>query len=356
MLNPDRSVAAGDIVSERPCIPLQRTCSQLGNPQSAVPGNLRGVKLHESHLRGEEDVSAEPRFQLLGPLRVVDSTGREIHPGGFRQKAVLVLLLLAPNRVVSTDALTESLWGERPPSTATPTLHSYVSRLRKLLEPGRRARTEPSVIARYPGGYRLTVGVDELDVSRFQALVAQALASSGQNDPGRARHLLERSLTLWRGEPLAEFAYEPFAQPTIVWLNEAKLAATEALHDIRMDCGEHHQLVPELRRHVDSYRLRERGWRQLMVALYRSGRQADALRAYQQLVRTLNEELGVDPSPESQRLEHAVLQQDPSLDPARQEPLSAPHAPRTTSQPASARGPVRAVGATRATSRSRPTT
>lgn len=240
-------------------------------------------------------------YRILGPLEVVDD-GREVSLGGTKQRAVLACLLLRANQVVSNERLIDELWGDAPPPTAVKTIQVYVSRLRKEL--GDRVGTRPP-------GYILRVDPSELDLDRFEQLVGDARASG----PAEAAEKLREALALWRGSPLAEFAYEPFAQPDIARLEELRLAALEERIDADLGCGRHAQVAGELESLVAEHPLRERLRAQLMLALYRSGRQAEALEAYRNARHTLLEELGLEPSPALQRLEQAILTQDESLEP-----------------------------------------
>jgi DNA-binding SARP family transcriptional activator len=239
-------------------------------------------------------------FRILGPLEVRDGD-RRIHVGGRNRRALLAVLLLHANELVSTERLIDDLYGEQPPKTATQSLHNAVSQLRRLL--GR------DLLATHPAGYVLRVDAEAFDLARFETLVVRAREATG---PGRAE-LLHEALGLWRGDPLADFADEPFAQTEIMRLEEARLAAVEERIDADLTLGRHGELVGDLEALVARNPLRERLRRQLMLALYRSGRQADALAAYQDARRTLVDELGLEPSEELQELERAILRQDAAL-------------------------------------------
>ena len=233
-------------------------------------------------------------FRILGPLEVVEE-GQPIRLGGARQRAVLALLLTRPNQVVSTDRLIDDLWGTDQPKTAANTIQYYVSQLRKLLGADR--------IATRPPGYAIRVEAGELDLERFEAFVERG-------DP----ESLREALALWRGPPLADFAYESFASEEIARLEELRLIALERRIDHDLEGGRHAELVPELERLISEYRLREHLRGQLMLALYRSGRQAEALAVYQAARETLVDELGIEPGTALQQVQHAILQHDPSLD------------------------------------------
>jgi YVTN family beta-propeller protein len=233
-------------------------------------------------------------FRVLGPLEIADN-GRTLPLGTGRQLALVALLLVRRNTVVPTERIVDELWGESPPATAAKIVRNSVSLLRKEL--GNR------LVTRSPG-YLLRVDPDELDADRLEEAVAD----------GRPEALSE-GLALWRGPPLPEVAYCDFARPEIERLEELRLAAIESRIDAALEQGRHAQLVPELEALVRAHPLRERLREQLMLALYRSGRQADALEEYQAARRTLDDELGLDPGPGLQQLERRILNQDPILGP-----------------------------------------
>ena len=242
-------------------------------------------------------------FRILGPLEVVD--GDAVVPlAGVRQRALLALLLLNANQVLSSDRLVEELWGGQSPEAGRAALQVRVSQLRKALGDGGAA-----LITR-PPGYVVRVGRDELDLHRFERLVSEADAA----EPADAATTLREALGLWRGPPLADLAYEPFAQHAIRRLAELHIAALEKRIDADLAFGRHADLVAELEALVAEHPLRERLRSQLMLALYRCGRQADALAVYQNTRRALVEELGIEPSPPLRELEQAILRQDRSLD------------------------------------------
>ncbi len=243
-------------------------------------------------------------FRILGPLEVVEHD-RLLVLGGHKQRALLVILLLHRGEVVSTDRLSDELWGERPPASAAKTVQAYVSNLRRALGAG--------VLATRGHGYVLETARGQLDVDRFEALVDSGRAALREGDAGRASERLREALAWWRGPPLADFAYEPFAQAEAARLEEERLAALEDRIDADLALGRHAALVGELEALVRGHPLRERLQGQLMLALYRSGRQADALDRYQEARRRLTDELGIEPGPELQELERAILNQDPEL-------------------------------------------
>lgn len=233
-------------------------------------------------------------FRILGPLEVVDGD-RPLALGGERQRALLALLLTRANEVVSTDRLIDELWGMRPPKQALNTIQYYISQLRKTLGADR-------IVTRAPG-YMIRVEPDELDLARFERLSQDGSAES-----------LHAALELWRGPALADLAYESFARDEASRLEELRLVVQERRIDADLEGGRTAELVSELERLVAEHPLRERLRGQLMLALYRSGRQAEALAAYQAARSALVEELGIEPGPELQKLERAMLQQDPNLE------------------------------------------
>ena len=233
-------------------------------------------------------------FRILGPLEVIED-GRSLELGGQQQRTLLVLLLLDPNRVVSRDRLIDALWDDDPPETAPKALQVYVSNLRKRLGRDR-------IVTKAPG-YALRVEPGELDVEIFERLV----------DEGGRRRLVE-ALALWRGPPLAEFAHRRFALSENARLEERRVAVLEERIEADLALGRHAELIPELESLVAAHPLRERLRALLMLALYRNGRQAEALEVYQEARRTLVEELGIEPGPELRELHQTILRQDPVLE------------------------------------------
>jgi DNA-binding SARP family transcriptional activator/WD40 repeat protein len=252
-------------------------------------------------------------FRILGPFEVVRS-GESVPLGGTQKRALLALLALHSGEPVSIDRLIDELWGERPPRTAAKTVQVYVSQLRKALG--------SDVIVTREQGYMLAVERDQLDVSRFEALCATGRRALADGDTVRAAERLASALALWRGEPLAEFAYEPFAQRAIARLVEARMAALEDRIDADLALGRQAELISELELLVAANPLRERLRGQLMIALYRAGRQADALGVYRQASELLREELGLEPIRALRELERLILEQDASLDGSRQVPIA----------------------------------
>jgi DNA-binding SARP family transcriptional activator/DNA-binding beta-propeller fold protein YncE len=266
--------------------------------------------------RGDEE-AARIHFGVLGPLEVTRD-GAPIDLGPRKQRAVLAILLLSANRVVPTARLIDDLWGNAPPETARSALQVYIAGLRKALGEGGAALT-----TRAPG-YLLAVDNGALDVDRFVALRDQARASG---DVRRKAALLHEALELWRGVPLAELDGEPFAAAARLHLEELRLGALEERIDADLELGRHAQLVPELDALAADHPYRERLRGQQMLALYRSGRQADALAAYRAAREASVEDLGLEPGPELKALERAMLDQDPRLDAPTVEEAAAVAAP-----------------------------
>ncbi|MFL5931792.1 MAG: BTAD domain-containing putative transcriptional regulator [Gaiellaceae bacterium] len=240
-------------------------------------------------------------LRVLGPLEAHGDNG-PIALGGQKQRALLSLLVLNAGRVVATDRLLDELWGEHPPRTAGTSLQNMVSNLRKALGPER--------VETRPPGYRLVVDEAETDVGRFERLVSQARDLSGEP---RSR-MLSAALSLWRGPPLADFAYETFAQAEIRRLDERRLSALEERIDADLGCGRERELVAELEALVDQQPFRERLRGQYMLALYRAGRQAEALQSYHDARRALVDELGIEPGRPLQDVFARILRHDPTLD------------------------------------------
>ncbi|MDJ0952178.1 MAG: BTAD domain-containing putative transcriptional regulator [Acidimicrobiia bacterium] len=247
-------------------------------------------------------------FKVLGPLDVRGDNGEPIIIRGSRERAILTVLLMAAGDDVADEVLVAAVWGEQGPTDPTAALQTAVSRLRRVLQPDGTA--DASVIERVPSGYRLAVNVEQIDWHRFEQLVADASAAT---DPRRIRDLLREALRMWRGAAYGDVEYEEFAQTEIRRLNELQLQANERLMAARLDLGEHQSGVADLESLVARFPTSETLWRQLMLALYRSGRQADALRTYHR-ARTAMGTVGIEPSGEMRQLEDRMLIQDPDLD------------------------------------------
>jgi DNA-binding SARP family transcriptional activator/predicted negative regulator of RcsB-dependent stress response len=270
-------------------------------------------------------------FRILGPVEVWDGTQR-LGLGGPKPRALLAVLLLRANRVVSTDRLMDELWGEAPP-TARNLIQVYVSRLRHALH-GNRDGSEPErVLVTRPPGYLLRVEPGQLDLERFEALTAQARQATADGDLEGAAERWCAALALWRGPALDGIASEVLRRTAVPRLEEARLVALEERLEVDLRLGRHAELVGELRALVAAYPDRERLCRQLMLALYQSDRQAEALAVYRGMRQALVEELGLEPSPALQELERAILLADPALKP------EGPTAGGALRDPASPRGP-----------------
>ncbi len=257
---------------------------------------------------------------MLGPIEM-RRDGRALDLGGPKQRSLLACLLLHANRVVPRDVLIEALWGESPPAGAPRSLDSHVSRLRGQLVPGRLIRKAP--------GYMLVIEAGELDFDRFEQLVAEGRARLAAGEADAAAESLREALTLWRGPALADLLYEPMgreAEP----LEERRLDATEDRIDADLGRGLDQELVPELEQLAREHPTRERLVGQLMLALYRAGRQSDALAAFGKVRRRLAEELGLEPGSELRSLEQQILRQDTSLAASLSSPVAARPAPRQT--------------------------
>ncbi|MFL5797251.1 MAG: BTAD domain-containing putative transcriptional regulator [Actinomycetota bacterium] len=248
-------------------------------------------------------------FRILGSMEVLDGDRRIELPAG-RGRALLAILALNAGATISSERLIDELWGEYPPATASTVVQGLVSKLRKRLDPAR-GRSEPAGVLETAGpGYRLAVDPDAVDANRFTRLLDEARRATGETRSAT----LAGALALWRGPALADFTYEPFAQRAIAALEELRLGATEDRIDADLELGRHAELVAEIEGLVAAHPFRERLRGQLMLALYRAGRQADALAAFRAARVSLVEELGIEPGPALRDLERAILTQDPSLD------------------------------------------
>jgi DNA-binding SARP family transcriptional activator/ABC-type glycerol-3-phosphate transport system substrate-binding protein len=252
-------------------------------------------------------------FHVLGSVEVVED-GQRLMVASGRQLALLAFLVIHANRVVSTGRIIDELWGDEPPDSGAKTVAFHISRLRDALEPGRSRGSLNGVIATETAGYVLRVEPNLIDAVRFERLAAEGRALL-PSDPDTARARLGEALALWHGEPYAGVADESFAQPEIRRLDELHLRAREDRLEADLALGRHADVIDELQALVAQEPLRERLRGQLMVALYRAGRQAEALRIYGEGRRVLGDELGIDPGPELQQLEGWILRQDPRLDP-----------------------------------------
>jgi len=256
-------------------------------------------------------------YRILGPLEALDGE-RQLPLGGARQRAVLAVLLLHANETLTRDVIVDELWGEDAPPTAAKVLQNCVSALRKELP--------PETIRTVGGAYGITLEPGELDRDRFERLLADGRAALEAGDYADAADQFRRALALWRGAPLSDFSYEGFAQDEIKRLEELHVAALEDRIEAELALGRHDELVPELEALVTRHPLRERLRGQLMLALYRAGRQAEALESYRAARRTLLAELGIEPGRALRELEQSILAQLPALDAAKrqQQPVLRP--------------------------------
>ncbi len=241
---------------------------------------------------------------MLGSLEVHNGD-RSVAVGTVKARLLLVALLLRANRVVTNDELIEQIWGDWPPANPRSALQTNVQRLRRAL--GDDAAT---LIQTRPDGYRIGLEPARLDLLWFRELVRDARRA---DDLAHRHRLLKDALALWRGQPLAGLSSESLVREELPSLLEERLAAEEQLIDVRLELGQHAEVVADLIALTSRHPLRERLWAQLMLALYRCGRQADALHAYRTVARRLADELGIDPNQQLQRLHHAILVADPSL-------------------------------------------
>ena len=252
------------------------------------------------------------RFGILGPLQAVGDDGRELVLGGRMPRAVLALLLLRANEVVSSDQLVEELWAGAPPASGAKGLHVHVSRLRRALSAGH-SDPDGERLVTTAGGYVLRVGPEELDVQRCERLIGEGRSLLAAGRPDQALAALSGAVELWRGDALADFQYDAFAQGEIARLGELRAAVLEERIAVEMLLGREAQVLGELERLVRDYPYRERLRGQLMLALYRTGRQAEALGAYRAARSALVDELGIEPSVELRQLHEAILAQDETL-------------------------------------------
>ncbi len=252
-------------------------------------------------------------FRVLGSIEVVEN-GRRLPVASGRQLSLLALLIARANRVVPADRIIDSLWGDDPPETGAKAVAFHVSRLRDALEPGRRHGQPSRVLVTEPTGYVLRVEPDRIDAVAFERLVQEGHGLLAQ-DPDNARARLDEALSLWRGDPYADVADEAFARGEIERLKELHAQAREDRLDAELALGRHADAIGMLEVFVAEQPLRERVRGQLMIALYRAGRQTEALRTYADARQVLADELGIEPGPEIQRLQTWILQQDPRLDP-----------------------------------------
>jgi DNA-binding SARP family transcriptional activator len=247
---------------------------------------------------------------VLGPLLVADA-GRSHVPNAPKKRQVLALLLMHANEVVSIGDCIEELWEHDPPSSAVQTLQTYIMQLRKALP---KSAGQTRLVTKEPG-YLFVAESDELDLAAFDQTVRQARAAIACDNDSRASALLTQALEMWRGPALADVQIGPILRTRLVGLTESRLSALELRIEADLRLGRHHELISDISMLVERYPMHENLYAQLMLALYRSGRQATALETYQRLRRVLADELGLEPSRRMQHLFEAVLAADPVLDP-----------------------------------------
>ncbi|WP_084285985.1 AfsR/SARP family transcriptional regulator [Solirubrobacter soli] len=251
-------------------------------------------------------------FRILGPIAVAGPRGPlPVH--GARQLALLAFLLIHANRTVSTDRLIDALWRDQPPKGAVKRVHVAVTRLRTTLDPTGESRAG-GPLQTVTGGYLLAVEPDALDADLFRALIVDGRGALGGGRSPDAAAALRRALAMWRGPPLSEVAFEDFAQAEIRALEELRLDAVELVIEADLASGRHREVLGEIESLIRERPLREHPRAQHMLALYRSGRQADALAAFHDLRRTLLADLGIEPGSHIRALQEAMLRQDPALE------------------------------------------
>ncbi|WP_248958503.1 AfsR/SARP family transcriptional regulator [Sphaerisporangium perillae] len=271
-------------------------------------------------------------FRVLGSLQVVDDTA-DLTPSAAKVRAVLAMLVLRHNQIVSTRELIDELWGERPPATALPTLHTYVYKLRKMLGAG-----DLAAVVTKPYGYLLATAPETIDVYRFERLVADGWSALERDDAGHATEALSEALALWRGPALANLAAGELLSAQITRLEESRLRALQLRLDADLRLGRHRELISELKELIATHPLNEDFYAKLMTALYQAGRRGEALEVYQNLRQTLVGQLGLEPSPALCRLQQRLLSANPGLDQPDLDPApqAAPRAaaPAATVKPA----------------------
>jgi DNA-binding SARP family transcriptional activator len=264
-------------------------------------------------IRPEARGSVTLDFGILGPIEV-RADGDPIRLGGLRQRALLAILVLHANRVLPSERLIELLWGDEPPDSASNALQVHVSQLRRALEPHRTSPTSAGLVLHRSPGYVLAVEPDQLDVHRFETLAYEGRRALSDGDVASAARLLHAALALWRGPALADFASELFAVGARTRLEELRLTTLEERIQADLSLGHHTGLIGELQVVVAEHPLRERLCGELMLSLYRSGRQAEATEVYQRTRRRLVDALGLEPGPDLQNLLTRILDQDPALE------------------------------------------
>ena len=281
---------------------------------SQSPSPRRERKVHLAR-RCPSAYARAMRFLVLGPLEVIDDGGAPMPIPGAKERTILADLISHAGQVVSVDALLDEVWGEDPPRTAEKTLGSYISRLRRALDPGGgSAKAKSDVIETRGGGYMLDVSDDEIDAIRFERLAEQGRRFLDAGRPGDAGAVLKEALGLWRGAAYQDHRYTVFGTSEGERLEELRRSALEDRVDTRLAAGEASKTIPDLEGMIRDEPLRERRWGQLMLALYRAGRQAESLEAFARARTILVDELGIEPGPDLQRMQAAILAQDPVLE------------------------------------------
>ncbi|WP_340560972.1 AfsR/SARP family transcriptional regulator [Streptomyces sp. GSL17-111] len=247
------------------------------------------------------------RFNLIGPFEIVSDDGRTHLPSTPKVCQTLALLLTRPNEIVTSDCLVQELWGERPPRSAITTLQTYIYHARRMFESEQLIPSERALLVTHAPGYLIAVNDDEVDIRVFERLVSRAQTELSQGQPAAAAGHLNRALELWRGPALSNIPAGDMLSGHIVHLEEVRIRALELRIEADNQLGRQRESIPQLRKLVNDYPLNEWFHGQLIAALGCSGRRAEALQAYQNLRRILHDELGLEPSPELQRLQLQVL-------------------------------------------------
>jgi DNA-binding SARP family transcriptional activator len=300
---------------------------------SAVPGRAEDARYAMEPSPGRPAPRPKVAFRALGPIEAVVGD-RLVDLGAPKQRALLALLVSRVGRPVAFDVIFEELWTGHPPPAAVSSLQAYVANLRRVLEPGRAPRTRPTVLRTYGRGYLLDGRVVEVDVQRFSERAAAGWQTLDRGDPHYAVHQFEGALALWRGPAYAEVTDTSCVRPDVARLEELRLSAVEGRCAALLAAGAHEIAAAELEAFVQDHPLREYGCELLALALYRAGRQADALAVLRTNQRRLAQELGIDPRPALQLLEQQILNHAPSLDWRPHPGVGAPRGPLRAPSPA----------------------
>lgn len=244
-------------------------------------------------------------FRILGPLEVIGSAG-PVHLAARSHRILLLALLSHPNEVVSVDRLQEWLWPDSLPRSAGATLQAHMSVVRRLLEPDRKPWSKPSVVMTRSPGYMIKAGIDDLDMLAFESLLTRAREAQSAGEFHVVRSLLRDALKLWRGDALGDVAFLEAAQPTIRRLQELRLSALQLHNDAELVLGRHDDVIADLMELISAHPVHEPFYGQLMLALYRSGRRADALGVYALAREVLAREMALEPGPDLRRLRDAI--------------------------------------------------